>query len=147
MAVDDALPTIQWTKQFMYDQGYDLETIIKEDNRSTILLMKNGKLSSGKRTKHLDVRYFYVKDLIERCVLSMKHCVSDDMFADCFTKPLHGNRFKQLRDVIFNLNHKEIAMEHRSVLENSDNLTTCSNAEFPGESVTEDAPSELCVKE
>jgi hypothetical protein len=58
VAVDDALPTIQWTKQFMYDQGYDLETIIKEDNRSTILLMKNGKLSSGKRTKHLDVRYF-----------------------------------------------------------------------------------------
>ncbi len=32
VAVDDALPTIQWTKQFMYDQGYDLETIIKEDN-------------------------------------------------------------------------------------------------------------------
>ena len=37
VAVDDALPTIQWTKQFMYDQGYDLEMIIKEDNRSKIL--------------------------------------------------------------------------------------------------------------
>jgi len=115
VAVDDALPTIQWTKKFMHDQGYDLETIIKEDNRSTILLMKNGKLSSGKRTKHLDVRYFYVKDLIERGVLSVKHCVSDDMIAD--------------------------------LLENSDNLTTCSNAEFPGESVTEGSPSELCVTE
>jgi hypothetical protein len=32
-------------------------------------------------------------------------------------------------------------------LENSDNLTTCSNAEFPGESVTEGSPSELCVTE
>jgi hypothetical protein len=37
VAVDDALPTIQWTKKFMYDQGYDLEMIIKEDNRSKIL--------------------------------------------------------------------------------------------------------------
>ena len=49
--------------------------------------------------------------------------------------------------MILNLNRKEIAMEHRSVLENSDNLTICSNAEFPGEPVTEEGPSELCVKE
>jgi hypothetical protein len=32
VAVDDALPTIQWTKKFMCEQGYDLETMIKEDN-------------------------------------------------------------------------------------------------------------------
>jgi hypothetical protein len=41
----------------MLDQGYDLETQIREDNRSTILLIKNGKLSSGKRAKHFDIRY------------------------------------------------------------------------------------------
>jgi len=37
------------------NQGYDLETLIKEDNQSTMLLMKNGKLSSGKRMKHIDI--------------------------------------------------------------------------------------------
>ena len=52
IAVDDALPTVQWAKHFMRDQGYDLNTIIKEDNKSSILLMRNGRLSSGKRTKH-----------------------------------------------------------------------------------------------
>jgi hypothetical protein len=57
IAVDDVLPTVQWTKHFMRDQGYDLETEIREDNQSTILLMKNGRLLSGKRTKHLDIRY------------------------------------------------------------------------------------------
>jgi hypothetical protein len=107
--------------------------------------MKNGKLLSGKRTKHLDIRYFYVKDLIERGVLSVNHCVSDDMIADFLTKPLQGNRFKQLRDVILNLNRKEIAMEHRSVLENSDHLAICSNAEFPREPVTEDVPPQSSV--
>jgi hypothetical protein len=49
--------------------------------------------------------------------------------------------------VILNLNRKEIAMEHRSVLENSNHLSICSNAEFPSESETEDGPSELCVRE
>jgi len=50
IAVDDALPTIQWTKNFMAEQGYVLETEIREDNKSTMLLMNNGRLSSGKRT-------------------------------------------------------------------------------------------------
>lgn len=58
IAVDDALPAVQWASLFMKYQEYDLETIIKEDNRSTMLLMKNGRLSLGKRTKHSDIRYF-----------------------------------------------------------------------------------------
>jgi hypothetical protein len=56
IAVDDALSTIQWTKNFMKEQGYELNTENKEDIRSTMLLMKNGKLSSGKWTRHLDVK-------------------------------------------------------------------------------------------
>ncbi len=71
IAVDDALPTIQLTKHFMMEQGYELNTIIKEDNCSMMLLMKNGQLSAGKRTKHLDIRYFYVKDLIDRGVITL----------------------------------------------------------------------------
>jgi hypothetical protein len=43
IAVDDTLSTVQWTKLFMKDQGYDLETIIKEENKSSILFMKNGR--------------------------------------------------------------------------------------------------------
>jgi hypothetical protein len=80
----------------MQEQGYDSETVVKEDNRSTILLMKNGKLSSGKRTKHLDIRYFYIKDLIERGIIKEEHCMSDNMIADFFTKPLQGKRFQIL---------------------------------------------------
>jgi hypothetical protein len=42
IAIDYALPTVQWTKHFMREQGYDLETVLQEDNRSTMLLMKIG---------------------------------------------------------------------------------------------------------
>jgi len=102
ITVDDILPTVQWTKSFMQEQGYDLGTEIKEDNKSTMLLMKNGRSSSGKRTKHLDVRYFYVKDLIDWGILTLSHCISEDMIADFFTKPLQGKRFIQLRNMILN---------------------------------------------
>ncbi len=64
--MDDALPIVQWAKKFLEDQGYELEVILKENNKNTMLLMRNKKLLLGKGTKHLDVRYFYVKDLIDK---------------------------------------------------------------------------------
>jgi hypothetical protein len=115
IAVDGILPTVQWAKSFMKEQGYEIETEIKEDNCSTMLLMKNGRLSLGKRTKHLDVRYFYVKDLIDRGVIKLSHCLSDNMIAVFFTKLTQGRRFQMLRNLILNINHP---IGHRSVLEN-----------------------------
>lgn len=91
IAVDDALPTLQWTKNFMMEQGYDLETLIKEDNRSTMPLMKNGKLSSRKRTEHIDVRNFYVKDLIDRGIIKISHCITEEMIADFLPNHCKGN--------------------------------------------------------
>ena len=115
IAVNDVLPIIQWTTNFMKAQGYHLDTEIKEDNKSTMLLMKNGKLSSGKRTKHFDIRYFYIKDLIDRGIINLSHCISDDMIADFFTKPIQGKRFQILRDIVLNINSATV---HRSVLVN-----------------------------
>ena len=120
IAIDDTLPTIQWAKSFLKDQGYDMDTVIKEDNKSTILLMKNGRLSAGKRTKHLDIRYFYVKDLIDRGIVSVEHCSTMNMIADFFTKPIQGKRFQILRDIILNRNNPDASTsQYRSVLGNS----------------------------
>jgi hypothetical protein len=123
LAVDDALPTVQWTRNFMSEQGYNSETHLKEDNRGTMLMMKNGKLSAGKRTKHFDIRYYYVKDLIDQGIMKVSHCVSEDMIADFFTKPLQGKRFMRLRDRILNMalnsDDLETSLEHRSMLDNS----------------------------
>jgi len=115
IAVDDILPTVQWARSFMAEQGYDVETEIQEDNRSTMMLMKNGRLSSGKRTKHLDIRYFFVKDLLDRDIITMAHCLSENMIADFFTKPIQGKRFQYLRKLILNIDYPD---GHRSVLGN-----------------------------
>jgi hypothetical protein len=56
IAIDDALPTVHWTKNFLDDQGYNLDTIIKEDNHSAILLTEIGSCLQvkGRNTLTLD---------------------------------------------------------------------------------------------
>jgi len=57
VAIDDAMRQILWTCNFLIGQGIrvTMATNIYQDNKSTILLAENGKGSSGRRTKHLDV--------------------------------------------------------------------------------------------
>ena len=59
VAVDDMMPTILWTRQFMEGQGFPVkENLIYQDNQAALLLEKNGKASSGKRTRHINTRFF-----------------------------------------------------------------------------------------
>ena len=108
----------------MKDQGYELQTIIKEDNKSLMLLMKNGRLSSGKRTKHLDIRYFYVQNLIQKGIVKIEHCSTECMVADFFTKPLQGKIFQVMRDLILNQSTDSSILQYKSILESreSDNI-------------------------
>jgi len=46
-----------WKKIFLKEQGYESETTIYEDNTSAMLLEKNGKESSSKRTRQINIRY------------------------------------------------------------------------------------------
>ena len=59
VAIDDSMAQVLWTRHFLAAQGEHVPTTtIYQDNKSTILLAENGKTSSGKRTKHLNVRFF-----------------------------------------------------------------------------------------
>jgi hypothetical protein len=72
-------------------------SILNQYNISAILLEKNGKASSGKRTKHINVRYFFIKDQIESGEITVKHCPATEMLTDHFTKPLQGTMFRKFR--------------------------------------------------
>ena len=65
-----------------------------------MLLEKNGKSSSGKRTKHINMRYFFVTDRISKGHMSIAWCSTGDMIGDFFTKPYQGALFKKFRDSI-----------------------------------------------
>jgi hypothetical protein len=92
---------------------------VHQDNKSTILLAENGKGSSSKRTRHIEIRYFFVKDRIDSGDLTVKYCPTGEMIANYFTKPLQGASFTKLRNEIMNVNpdHVDYALEDcRSVL-------------------------------
>ena len=75
---DNAMPQMLWTKYFCEEQGYLIEEkIMYQDNLSATLLETNSKKSSTKRTKHIRVRYFFIKDRLSSGDIKMKHCTTE----------------------------------------------------------------------
>ncbi len=101
VAVDEMMAQILWTRLFMIAQGVKVtNNILYQDNRSAILLEKNGRASSSKRTKHIEICYYYVADMIAKGGISVVWCPTDKMIADFLTNPLQGKVFKQFRDML-----------------------------------------------
>ena len=97
-AADQALPLTLWTPLFMEAQGYPAESNkVHQDNKSTILLENNGKASSGKRTRALNIRHFMVTDQVKRGNVQIEHCPTDEILADYVTKGLQGIKFSKFR--------------------------------------------------
>jgi hypothetical protein len=98
-----------WTKRFMKEQGYDLdENIFYQDNQSTIKIEKNGRKSCGPQSRHIDIRYFFIKDRLNSEGIVIEYCPTEQMLADFFTKPLQGGVFRRLRDVVMGHSHTDV---------------------------------------
>ena len=101
VGVDDVSVMILWTKVFLEEQGYHIDkNILYQDNKSAILLETNGKKSSGKRTRALNIRYFFLTDQVEKGNVSIEYCPTDDMVGDFHMKPLQGEKFRKFRNEI-----------------------------------------------
>jgi hypothetical protein len=118
VGVNDIMPQVLWTRYFLEAQGLTVsDSVVYQDNQSAILLEKNGRASSSKRTRHINIRYFFVTDRITNGEVSVEYCPTKEMLADFFTKPLQGSQFKVLRDRIMNVNPATtLCQDYRSVL-------------------------------
>ena len=119
VGVAEVLPQVLWTRYFIEAQGYTCtSTIIHQDNKSSILLEENGMASSSKRTRHINIRYYFVTDRIAKGEVSISYCPTKEMIADFFTKPLQGQLFVYFRDYVMNVasSNDDKFWKHRSVL-------------------------------
>jgi hypothetical protein len=73
-------------------------TIIHVDNQSAIAIANNTK--SNKRTKHIDIRYHYIREAIANNAIVTKYCPSNQMLADILTKGLPRDKFTPLRNML-----------------------------------------------
>jgi hypothetical protein len=88
--------------EFARSQQYidsDEPGVIHEDNKSTIHMANSGK-SMSNRTRHIKIRYFFIKQFLDNGSFILQHCPTEHMIADLLTKPLQGQVFCMLRDIM-----------------------------------------------
>ena len=64
------------------------------DNKSAVKLVKNP--AFHKRSKHIEVRYYFVREKFEEGRLTVEHVAGDEQVADILTKSVNKNRFQML---------------------------------------------------
>ena len=89
-----------WLRRLLNDVGFrqTQPMTLYEDNQGAIALTKNAKMNS--RTKHIDIKFHYVRQAIEDEVLKVDYCPTEDMTADILTKSLSRVKFEKFRTML-----------------------------------------------
>jgi hypothetical protein len=96
IGVADALGQALWVRNFLLCQGLVLEPVMLwQDNQSAIWMHSEG-YKSSKRTRHMNIKYFFVRNRIENHEVQVAYLSTEKMVADLFTKPLQGSRYRML---------------------------------------------------
>ena len=102
VGLSDSVGQVIWTRNFLLEQGYQVApATVYQDNQAAIALVKNGK-SNSHRTRHIAIRYFFIKDRVDSKEIRIEYMRTGDMLADILTKPLQGDLFRRLRDMLLN---------------------------------------------
>ncbi len=77
---------------------------------------KNGNFSSGKKTKHIKAKFFFIKDKVDSGEIRVIDCPAEKMWADVLTKPLQGMAFRTMRAQLMNCANNYEDEEEKSQL-------------------------------
>ncbi len=99
IAASEAAKEIIWLSRLLREIT-NLITIplIMIDNMSALKLIKNP--SFHKRSKHIEVRHYFVREKFEEGQLAVEHIAGVNQLADILTKPLDKPRFQCMRDML-----------------------------------------------
>jgi hypothetical protein len=100
VAASDHYSQVIWCSEFFRAQGYSVQTpVLAQDNMSTIALINKGR-STADATRHINIRFFFIKDRVDSGEIKIVYVPTKDMVADYLTKPLQGELFRRLRDFL-----------------------------------------------
>ena len=84
-------------ENFMDEVGLSQEPIeVEQDNTASIQFGNEGR-EAAKKSRHMNVRYFWVKQLVDDGVIRLKYCSTELMLADMLTKSTSGSTFFERR--------------------------------------------------
>ena len=82
--------------------------ILYQDNQSAIKLEKNCRRSGSKRTRHINIIYYFITNRIMYQEASVEFCPTLEIFGDCFTKAFQGSKFCRFLKTIIGLHEDDI---------------------------------------
>jgi hypothetical protein len=103
IAAHSAAQYIMWARSLLEEMGFaqTSPTVLHEDNQSTIYLLNNP--GNGNKTKHIALRYNFLRDEIENGTIIVQYLPSGDMTSDILTKALPTGPFLHLRPQILGM--------------------------------------------
>jgi len=106
-----ATKEIMWTRAFLAEIGHEQlkPTIMLEDNKSTIAMIE--KPGNGQKTKHIDVRYNFIREQVMKKAIAMEHLGTKDMTSDALTKGLSRIPFLYLRPKLLGMSARKLRLE------------------------------------
>ena len=97
IACYEAIWQVNWLKKFMPGLKVvdDIHKPLKlyYDNNPTVYYAHNNKSSGA--AKHIDIKYYVVKDKVRDHIISLEHIITEKMLADPLTKGLPPSVFRE----------------------------------------------------
>jgi hypothetical protein len=86
-----------WLRMVLEELGVQIAgpVVVREDNKACQMFADHA--GNFSRTKHIDVRYHFVRERLERGDIRVDYVRTDDQVADIFTKALSRDLFKKFR--------------------------------------------------
>ena len=87
-----------WLRRLLSSIGLkqSTATVLYEDNQGALELSRNP--IHHARTKHIDIKYHFIREAVESKEVELMYCPTTTMIADIFTKGLAKQRFQELRE-------------------------------------------------
>ena len=99
IALTEAIKEALWLKGFTRELGLsDGDVAVYCDSQSAIHLSKNSVFHE--RTKHIDVRLHFIKDVISDKLVEVKKIATEVNPADVFTKVVPANKFEEALNLL-----------------------------------------------
>jgi transposase InsO family protein len=99
MALSDCSRQVVWMHTLMGELGYTLTAVpICGDNQGSIFIASNP--VTEKRSKHIDIRYHYVREVVNRGLVKIYFIDGDENPADLLTKNLGSVKFLKFRAML-----------------------------------------------
>jgi hypothetical protein len=103
---------VEWARPMLDELGYMQKKVpMLVDSTCAMQMVKQG-TGSFKRAKHIKVRFFWLKHLIDQGFVELIYKPTDELVADILTKPLVGWKFQYLLKKLLGWCHGEMIYEH-----------------------------------